>query len=640
MQSTLQANVAQLESALKEGEQLTEVLSKSEELLDTMGSADKAYVPLCLIKAHSLSCLGHFQDSEHFLENIIYGAVRISDPILKGRLLTVRAFNEQHIGNRFHALKYYYDAVNLFRTNGDFDRAAVALANISSLLVESSDYLGALEFRREALRLIEGSQKIGFRVSLLISNIYDYLNLDELDQVAATVDLIEKIIDLSAIPRTDYMPYLIAKGSYLIRCERFGEASEILHQARSLNAGDSSVFLDAQIKACQGEVASKQGLNVEAAALLDEALELYEANGMHLGMAEVWKKKADHEMHLGNVDTAMDLYQLAHDCCVDKEYYELLVSIYPGLIECAKRRGNLEDAIRLLEEQRELRDRSINRRSKFQVLRQSHQVELVELRHQEELARTKASVLKDKNEELKESNQRLMQVDLERKEFMSILAHDIRSPLASIISCIRYMELGDEKDQDNGLRLLSNLKVRTLGALELAENILELERMEEEEDAVQCLDVDLSLLVEQLKTLFHERLEEKGQQLDIEMEAGLFSLSSDRIKLMQILGNLLSNAIKYGPRGGRIELGIRSDKDDIVFEVEDEGPGIVISEGSRLFEKFAEMGNMPTGGESPHGLGLYIVKRYTEMLGGSIRYHHRESQGARFELRLPSRPQS
>jgi two-component system sensor histidine kinase KdpD len=102
-----------------------------------------------------------------------------------------------------------------------------------------------------------------------------------------------------------------------------------------------------------------------------------------------------------------------------------------------------------------------------------------------------------------------------------------------------------------------------------------------------------------------------------------------------VLANLLSNALKYSPAGTPIEVRATLDRDHVITEVSDRGPGVPRGDHDHIFDKFTRLGEHLTRPQQGIGLGLYIARRSMEQLGGSIWYEDRPGGGARFSFRLP-----
>ena len=110
---------------------------------------------------------------------------------------------------------------------------------------------------------------------------------------------------------------------------------------------------------------------------------------------------------------------------------------------------------------------------------------------------------------------------------------------------------------------------------------------------------------------------------------------ADPAALSQVLGNLLSNAVKFSPPGKEISIGVRSEEIYVACYVQDQGPGFTEDDKTRMFERYGRLSAQPTGGEPSAGLGLSIVKKLVEAMGGALTCESMAGGGARFTVRLP-----
>ena len=115
---------------------------------------------------------------------------------------------------------------------------------------------------------------------------------------------------------------------------------------------------------------------------------------------------------------------------------------------------------------------------------------------------------------------------------------------------------------------------------------------------------------------------------------GKENVLADRFYLTQVVENLISNAIKFSEQGSEILLSIIKHEHHVRIVVKDEGPGLSKEDGSKVFKKFQQLSTKPTGGEETVGLGLSIVKKYTEMMGGSVSFSSKKGVGTEFYIDL------
>ena len=112
-------------------------------------------------------------------------------------------------------------------------------------------------------------------------------------------------------------------------------------------------------------------------------------------------------------------------------------------------------------------------------------------------------------------------------------------------------------------------------------------------------------------------------------------VQADPAALSQVLGNLLSNAVKFSPPGKEISIGVRSEESYVECYVQDQGPGFTEEDKTRMFQRYGRLSARPTGGEPSAGLGLSIVKKLVEAMGGALTCESTAGSGARFTVRLP-----
>jgi len=223
-----------------------------------------------------------------------------------------------------------------------------------------------------------------------------------------------------------------------------------------------------------------------------------------------------------------------------------------------------------------------------------------------------------------------------REEFIAILSHDLKSPLASMMGYVQLIEriVGDKEDLVHYLQM-----IKEIGGvmLNLIINIAETSRLESH--TLSCNFTDFSLI-----GLFRE-LKRTFGALSIKHNISLsFSclpeavIRVDITKIRQVFHNLIINAFKHTPDGGSIEIssGYVRKKKRILFEVKDSGCGIPESEQEKIFEKFVQ----GEGAKKGTGLGLYIVKKFLECHGSDIEIESQPGIGTsfRFSLAVASAP--
>jgi signal transduction histidine kinase len=227
-----------------------------------------------------------------------------------------------------------------------------------------------------------------------------------------------------------------------------------------------------------------------------------------------------------------------------------------------------------------------------------------------------------------------------RDEFLSIASHELRTPLTSLILQLQNML---RSIRDSGTEGVSpqRLQTRLEGALtqsqrlaRLVNELLDVSRITSGHLDLQLEEVDLAGVVREVLERFEEELQLSGSEVSVSIPLAVVG-RWDRFRLDQVVTNLLSNAIKYG-RGRRVEITIEATGDSALLKVRDEGVGIAAQDLERVFSRFEHAGSGRNYGGL--GLGLYIVRRTVEAMGGSVRAESELGAGSTFVVELPLRP--
>ena len=245
-----------------------------------------------------------------------------------------------------------------------------------------------------------------------------------------------------------------------------------------------------------------------------------------------------------------------------------------------------------------------------------------------------------RNRELAEANARLQLHNEEMNEIMAIAAHDLRSPLYNVKALLELFLTRDEWKRPPYQAALKELSRACGGMLALVGRLLAAHAAEHGYGVGQSSRQRFSAACVLEKAL--EKIRVPAQAREIALEIGLPSseieLETDPDALEQVLDNLLSNALKFSPRGSRLGVSLARTGDACLFEIRDEGSGVPENERAHLFGKFRRGSNPPEEGEPGTGLGLFIVRRLVENLGGTVRYEPQSPCGSAFRVNLPAAP--
>jgi signal transduction histidine kinase len=260
---------------------------------------------------------------------------------------------------------------------------------------------------------------------------------------------------------------------------------------------------------------------------------------------------------------------------------------------------------------------------------------LERVRLRERKARTLAE---EAHVQLAEQNERLVEADRVKDEFVALISHDLRTPLTSIIG---YVELALDEDVDPPLdgerrSYLDVVARNSERLLRIVDDLLFVARLQAGQVVLEPSELDLAEVAVQAVDEARPNAERKGLALSF-LGDGTVPVEADRGRIFQLLDNLISNAIKFTPEGGRIDVRALRALDGAVLEVSDTGIGLRPGEHERVFERFFRSSRAVTNQIPGTGLGLFIAKAITEAHGGRISASIRDGGGTTFRIDLPAR---
>jgi two-component system sensor histidine kinase/response regulator len=248
---------------------------------------------------------------------------------------------------------------------------------------------------------------------------------------------------------------------------------------------------------------------------------------------------------------------------------------------------------------------------------------------------------------LEHQNHRLLELHREKNEFMGIIAHGMRNPLAGIrLSAeLIHKSLGKEPPMlDKARHCASQIEVLTDRMTEIIQNCLNSDAIERGTFTYEPVSINLVELCRALVEQHWFYAHTKHITLEMQTSAERIEMYADRNVCKEVIENLLSNAIKYSPQNTCVVLSIavveRSEYGGgaahiVQISVQDEGPGINAEDLKKMFGKYARLSAKPTGGEHSTGLGLSIVKRMVTEMGGRVWCESEVGRGATFFVELP-----
>lgn len=221
-----------------------------------------------------------------------------------------------------------------------------------------------------------------------------------------------------------------------------------------------------------------------------------------------------------------------------------------------------------------------------------------------------------------------------RDDLTAMIYHDLRSPLANIISSLDVLAtVLPQEDSEMAQSVLTIARRSTARIQRLISSLLDVNRLESGQPVGKKQSIALSVIVKEAFDAVRPITENRHQSLLNGLAARLPPVFVDTDMIRRVLINLLENASKYTPQGGKIKTGAKPDGDWVQVWIQDNGPGIPIADQDRIFDKFTRL----KGKDSPSGLGvgLAFCRLAVQGHGGRIWVESKPGQGARFAFTLP-----
>ena len=236
---------------------------------------------------------------------------------------------------------------------------------------------------------------------------------------------------------------------------------------------------------------------------------------------------------------------------------------------------------------------------------------------------------------IKKQNEKILEADKLKNEFLANISHELRTPLNAIIGFSEALSMKifgplNEKQEE----YVTDIHVSGLHLLGMINEILELSKIEAKAVKLALSKFNLQTSLNEVVNIVRPLANKKHIKLE-KVTNDFLEIEADYQKIQQILYNLLSNAIKFTPENGEIQIGYNINKKDVVMFVKDNGTGIDKKYEGKIFGKFVQLNNVYSKKESSTGLGLTITKELTELHGGKIWFESTVGKGTTFFVRLP-----
>lgn len=253
---------------------------------------------------------------------------------------------------------------------------------------------------------------------------------------------------------------------------------------------------------------------------------------------------------------------------------------------------------------------------------------------QNRLIRLQSQEIETKIRELVAQNRIQQELNREKQQLIGVVSHDLKGPFNRTFALIQLMSMDGENLTDHQKEYLGKIHQITADGLNMVRNLVDARKMDDQ--GIDLGRENLNLVAVLSSLIKQYRVLAQKKRIDIALTAPeKLEITGDRIYLSRMIENLISNALKFSPHDKAISVELKEESDFCVLSVRDQGPGLSEEDKQKLYLKFQKLSARPTGGESSTGLGLSIVKRLIERMGGSIECQSEIEKGATFILRIP-----
>ena len=245
--------------------------------------------------------------------------------------------------------------------------------------------------------------------------------------------------------------------------------------------------------------------------------------------------------------------------------------------------------------------------------------------------------VKQRSAELELQNRRIKEANRLKSEFLANMSHELRTPLNAIIGFAELLYDGQvEPSSPQHTEFLGDILTSGRHLLQLINDVLDLAKVEAGKMEFRPEPIDLTRVFNEVLAILRTSAAQKQIRLELDLDRSMTGVELDPSRLKQVAYNYLSNAIKFTPSGGRVIARIRPEgRDELRFEVEDNGPGIAQADLARLFSEFQQLESGANKRHQGTGLGLALTRRLVEAQGGSVGVRSTVGYGTIFHATLP-----
>ncbi|MFP4090930.1 MAG: ATP-binding protein [Cyclobacteriaceae bacterium] len=586
---------------------------------------------------------GRYADAYAFHQEALRYATNFSDSsqIAHAYNSLGRLFFSQ--GDQIKSYDYYHEALKIFEKINDQQGVSYCYKSLAQIYTLQEEFekvedllLKALEIRerindrRGVISIYQNLAELSQQQHAYDSAMYYLLLAHRLserskDEIStAEIDLRMAQIQLE---RKDYHRSLVTALAALT----------ISQELQNLNLYHSIKLLLGRIYLERNNFSLAEQHLLEVVQYAEKNADLDKLSDAHYFLTTLYSKRGDFE----NAFSHQMMFQLYKDSLYNAEKAKLIERMEARLlIEHKEYEFKMLRASSLLQEESLLFEKNKNYAQSIIILlvlllATVMGVSYGKSKKQTLLMEAQKRQIEEQNAEITFQNQALEKLNQEKDSLMSMVAHDLKSPLNRLsgLSELLLMPNQDRQDQE---KYVSLIRETSLEGVNLVKELLD-NKLGKTASEAGMSEVSLYALLHEQLLRHQAEAQAKEMNIHVQCEEDVY-MQTDMSFLNRILDNLISNAIKYSYRDTTIYLSAaKKDQNQVLITVKDEGPGFTEEDKKFLYQPYKRLSARPTRGESSHGLGLSIVKALVEKLNGHIALESTVGQGSTFTLVFPLR---
>lgn len=258
-----------------------------------------------------------------------------------------------------------------------------------------------------------------------------------------------------------------------------------------------------------------------------------------------------------------------------------------------------------------------------------------ELKHQYSIIDKQKNEIAEKNNELAFINDSLEEMNVEKNNVLSVVAHDLKTPLGNIQGLVELVYLNKETLTEEQTKYLDLIKKVVVDGTSMVNNMLDVHKIEGELKEMTLVQTNVFQTIDKVVKLHEPFANTRKVEVKIKYTNADLSINTDAHYMRQIISNLVSNAIKYTKEESKVDISIEENDNSIEILISDEGPGIRDDQMKRLFAGYNPSQNGADEDKTSTGFGLLITRRLIEKLQGKISVSNKPNGGgAVFKVEL------